>query len=84
MGAKLSPPHRPHQPGGKNPAAKPEGRNWGVSAGEPWAEGPGRTPGVMGSPHPLAPPQLYHSLNAVRYFKIISALMNCRVVCDCS
>lgn len=70
----------------KNPAAKPEEKKIvpllqpGTWASSPGRRGWGRTPGVRRSPQP----PLRHGPNTMRYFKIISALMNCRVVRDCS
>lgn len=70
----------------KNPAAKPEEKKIvpllqpGTWASSPGRGGWGRTPGVRRSPQP----PLRHGPNTMRYFKIISALMNCRVVRDCS
>lgn len=52
----------------------------GTWASSPGRGGWGRTPGMRRSPQP----PLHHSPNTMRYFKIISALMNCRVVRDCS
>lgn len=73
--------------GGKNPAAKPEGKNLGLFAAAWRSVGRGAEmhPRRDGEPPASArPPQLCHSLNTMRYFKIISALMNCWVVRDCS
>lgn len=68
--------------GRKNPAAKPEGKNWGLFAvgWRPVGRGAELHPGHHGDP---APPTRLQP-HTMRYFKIISALMNCRVAHDCS